>query len=697
MRHRRTSRVVLSVLLASGLAVGLGSGASATVALTPEAKDTTTAPFTGANDPTRLLTAAPLTAELGPVAPVPLASVVHPATDSLTDPASADGGVGDLPGVSVWQVTPDPDETAATLGALLDSLIDPAVNVQACPIVDFDTRTCDEAHAVVRAISPCLATFTTGARASTCDALVSSAIALLTRIAAEGNACASGNNNVCATVGDAVGSTTPALLACVGLDPSLINATRGTLVTRSDADPALWALCGQVVTAGTEVAGQAIAAAVACANGGDPTCSNVVATVVEAASSTLRCVGAQPLPLADGGDSLLAVDLYAACEAALITARDTLAAVAQRAQECANGTDAVCRDALDTAGAAVAQIRHEAQDAATEAAKCLGVDAGMGDGSGELVAACQDVQDRVAAALDSSVTDDCASEVERTAPDAQTALDTPPIPAPPTFQDDPEDPGYLPFVLGTMTGTFTDCAPDQVTVAGTTVPDDMEVSVSEGATLFRMGKESDPDPSDQDYSSWGLRSVPSRYAEYGDNVRDSSDTWGQLVLFFDTKQAHRSGRLMVWITKNDLSIRTNGQWKAYNTISQLWHNVGGTQFFDSAPLGSADAESSPGYTFTIGVAASNTTNTGTVGVGWEKPYGIEYTTFGGYNLRYENDAGQLKVYGNEGGYLNIAHCHRSNPRYWAQGLVLLMPKGSKAKWGIRLSASLKDRTGDKKC
>jgi hypothetical protein len=301
--------------------------------------------------------------------------------------------VGSLPSVDTSHVT-------ALLGALLTQLVNDAGDT-ICPAAGMSTATCDQAYAVVTAISPCISPFLDdiAARSSAeCGPLVNASINTLLRIYEEGLACALETNPVCHQAVETAGATTAALLDCVGVDVSpTASATRETVVTKSAAHADLWALCGEVVTTGNEVIGQAITAATECANGSNALCANAVATVVDAASQTLKCLDVDP-GLTTGGTSLLAADLTGACKDALQTGRDTLAALKALVEDCANNPDGTCQQAIENASYTAGQIVTEAQDAGSQAARCL---TGEGDATGQFVAACQEVQDRIAAVVGS--------------------------------------------------------------------------------------------------------------------------------------------------------------------------------------------------------------------------------------------------------------------------------------------------------
>lgn len=245
---------------------------------------------------------------------------------------------------------------------------------------------------------------------------------------------------------------------------------------------------------------------------------------------------------------------------------------------------------------------------------------------------------------------------------------------------------------------MSDCSPDSVVVADNTIAS--EVVGVNGSRIIQAAKNSDGGQS-VDYSAWGLRDIPSRTWEWGKYVEGTQEqeTYGGFVMFFDTKEPHSTGRLMAWVQKLDVSIKAQRDWKIMRAVGQFWHkNSRKTQLYDLSPMGSQDSESSEGATFNVALVGQNASETGGVEVGWAKKYGVEYTTFGGNKLRHDyRDGRGLVGYGNEGGFLKVAHCHRAQPRAWAQGLLVLLVKGAKAKFGVRMFADIKSRKGDSAC
>ena len=379
MRHRRTARALGTALLAPLLALGLAPGAGATLSTVDTSTTSDPIATTLSSDGTGLLSdpIAPSADETAPS--VNAASVALPSTSDI--------------------LAVNPGPLVATLDSVLDGL-SPTISAQVCPAADMSTATCDQAYALVRAASLCLSPFVSGTRAA-CGDVVTATTALLNRIAAEATACASGQNAICATASSTALGATQAMLACLGQELVLTAGTPSSPVIAGMTNVDLYATCRTVVDAGIAVAERAVAAATACANGSDQTCADVVATVVSAANATLRCLDANvQVPAVMGGSSLLTLDLITACHQAVTTAEDVLALVVAAAVDCTQNPDGTCQQALTNARSVAAQITAEATDASTQAARCL---TGEGTATGEVVTACQAVQDRIAGALSDAV------------------------------------------------------------------------------------------------------------------------------------------------------------------------------------------------------------------------------------------------------------------------------------------------------
>lgn len=672
MRHpsrgarRRAPRLLVAALLAPALSLGLGSGAA----------------LAGLPEPVE------------PVAAVTAAS--RDLIDYATTTSSTGGGA--IPSVSLYDVThvPAPGPAVTTVGAVLDSLLNPGASANVCPAGGMDTATCDQAFLVLRAVSPCLAPFVSGTRAEGCGPLIDSTSSLLSRVAAEGVACANGANAVCGAATTAAVNAATALARCVAGDTVMLDATRDTILTGDGGNTDLYALCGNVVSAATAAAGSAVLAATACADGSDATCAAIVGTTLDVTGAALRCLGLSGLT-PDGGPSLLAADLAGACESAVLTARDSVEALATLARNCIDGTDTSCRDAIDRAGAIAADVSREANNALTEAGRCLN-----GSGDASAVAACQQVQDAINGAL--AAPEEACGELALAADENGDAitddLDSSLDPAPPVPPMDPaDDPGYV-LDWGGMVAVITECAPDGVVVGGATVTS--EAIGLNGARIIQAAKEDDGGGGGVDFSSWGLKTAPHRVYEWAKPVAGSveEETFGGILYAYDTKEPNKNGRLMAMIQKADIAIKVQRDFKIFWGESQLWHknNRAKTHVWDVAPEGAWDKEESAGATVNVQVEASNQAQTGTFGVGWSKEYGIEYTTFAGRKLRRDfGDGYGLRTYGTEGGYSTVAHCHRAKNRAWAQGMMILLAKGAQPKFGATMYHKIKSRKGDSAC
>jgi hypothetical protein len=298
--------------------------------------------------------------------------------------------------------------------------------------------------------------------------------------------------------------------------------------------------------------------------------------------------------------------------------------------------------------------------------------------------------------------DGCADETTQTLSDVSGGTTTAanqellaPEPPPPAVQIDPDDPGYV-RVWGGLTAVMSDCSPE----TAFTFQQPTDIVVAEGVAVLREADGGGGGGSGVDWKAYGLRSEPSREYDYGGQIGDSSrESWGAHVMLFDTLKPNKNGRLMVWSQKADVSITTNGNWKIMSAVSQLWHHNGANvKVRDTGPLGSQDFEDTGDASVTIGVTAKNDTDSGELNIGWSKEYGVSYTTFGGVNHRWDPDDGHgYRTYGTEGGFLKVAHCHRAQPRAWAQAMALLLPKKTKSVIRTKIYYDIKKRGSDTQC